>query len=77
MVVSFVNAGLMNLYQAAGVILGANIGTTITSQLVSFNISKYASVILLAGVVLLMFAKKEKNKDIAEIIVGFGILFRP
>ena len=75
MVVSFVNAGLMNLYQAAGVILGANIGTTITSQLVSFNISKYASVILLAGVVLLMFAKKEKNKDIAEIIVGFGILF--
>ncbi len=75
MVVSFVNAGLMNLYQAAGVILGANIGTTITSQLVSFNISKYASVILLAGVVLLMFSKKEKNKDIAEIIVGFGILF--
>ena len=75
MVVSFVNAGLMNLYQAAGVILGANIGTTITSQLVSFNISRYASVILLAGVVLLMFAKKEKNKDIAEIIVGFGILF--
>ncbi len=75
MVVSFVNAGLMNLYQAAGVILGANIGTTVTSQLVSFNISKYASVILLAGVVLLMFAKKEKNKDIAEIIVGFGILF--
>lgn len=75
MVVSFVNAGLMNLYQAAGVILGANIGTTVTSQLVSFNISKYASVILLAGVVLLMFSKKEKNKDIAEIIVGFGILF--
>ena len=40
MVVSFVNSGLMNLYQAAGVILGANIGTTITSQLVSFNLSK-------------------------------------
>ncbi len=75
MVVSFVNAGLMNLYQAAGVILGANIGTTITSQLVSFNISKYAPVILLVGVVCLMFSKKEKTKDFAEIIVGFGILF--
>jgi len=75
MVVSFVNAGLMNLYQAAGVILGANIGTTVTSQLVSFNISKYAPVILLVGVVSLMFSKKEKTKDIAEIIVGFGILF--
>ena len=75
MVVSFVNAGLMNLYQAAGVILGANIGTTVTSQLVSFNISKYAPVILLAGVVSLMFSKKEKTKDFAEIIVGFGILF--
>lgn len=75
MVVSFVNAGLMNLYQAAGVILGANIGTTVTSQLVSFNISKYAPVILLVGVVCLMFSKKEKTKDFAEIIVGFGILF--
>ena len=69
MVVSFVNAGLMNLYQAAGVILGANIGTTVTSQLVSFNISKYAPVILLAGVVSLMFSKKEKTKDFAEIIM--------
>ncbi len=75
MVVSFVNAGLMNLYQAAGVILGANIGTTVTSQLVSFNISKYAPVILLVGVGFLMFSKREKTKDIAEIIVGFGILF--
>ena len=44
MVVSFVNAGLMNLYQAAGVIFGANIGTTVTSQLVSFNLSAYAPV---------------------------------
>jgi len=75
MVVSFVNAGLMDLYQAAGVILGANIGTTVTSQLVSFNVSKYASIILLVGVVCVMFAKKEKIKDFGEIIVGFGILF--
>ncbi|MDE6168320.1 MAG: Na/Pi symporter, partial [Acetatifactor sp.] len=75
MVVSFVNAGLMNLYQAAGVIFGANIGTTVTSQLVSFNLSAYAPVILLAGVLAVMFCKKEKVKKFAEIIIGFGILF--
>ena len=75
MVVSFVNAGLMNLYQAAGVIFGANIGTTITSQLVSFNLSAYAPVILLVGVLAVMFCKKEKIKKFSEIIVGFGILF--
>ncbi len=75
MVVSFVNAGLMNLYQAAGVIFGANIGTTITSQLVSFNLSAYAPVILLVGVLVVMFCSKEKVKKFAEIIIGFGILF--
>ena len=75
MVVSFVNAGLMNLYQAAGVIFGANIGTTVTSQLVSFNISKYAPIILLIGVICVMFGKKEKVRDAGEIVVGFGILF--
>lgn len=75
MVVSFVNSGLMNLYQAAGVILGANIGTTITSQLVSFNLSKIAPLILLVGVVVMMFTKKEKFRKVAEVVVGFGILF--
>lgn len=75
MVVSFVNAGLMNLYQAAGVIFGANIGTTITSQLVSFNLSAYAPVILLVGVLLVMFVKKENVKKFGEIIIGFGVLF--
>ncbi|MBD5530229.1 MAG: Na/Pi cotransporter family protein [Lachnospiraceae bacterium] len=75
MVVSFVNSGLMNLYQAAGVIFGANIGTTITSQLVSLNLSAAAPVILLCGVLGMMFSKKEKLKKIAEVIVGFGILF--
>lgn len=75
MVVSFVNSGLMNLYQAAGVILGANIGTTITSQLVSFNLSKIAPLILLVGVVVMMFTKKEKARKVAEVVVGFGILF--
>lgn len=75
MVVSFVNAGLMNLYQAAGVIFGANIGTTITSQLVSFNLSAYAPVILLVGALTAMFVKSEKIKKFADIIIGFGVLF--
>ncbi len=75
MVVSFVNAGLMNLYQAVGVIFGANIGTTVTSQLVSFNLSEYAPVILLTGVLLVMFGKNDKLKKFAEIIIGFGVLF--
>ena len=75
MVVSFVNAGLMNLSQAAGVIFGANIGTTITSQLVSFNLSEVAPVILLTGVLVAMFSGKQNIKQIAEIIIGFGILF--
>ncbi len=75
MVVSFVNAGLMNLYQAAGVIFGANIGTTVTSQLVSFNLSQYAPVILLAGVIVTMFSNRQRVKEWGEVIVGFGILF--
>lgn len=75
MVVSFVNAGLMNLYQAASVIFGANIGTTITSQLVSFNLSAYAPIFLLAGVLLAMFVKKDKINKFADIIIGFGVLF--
>ena len=54
MVVSFVNSGLMNLYQAAGVIFGANIGTTVTSLLVSFKLEKIAPVILLVGVIVVM-----------------------
>ncbi len=76
MVVSFVNSGLMSLYQAAGVIYGANIGTTITSQLVSFNLSEVAPVILLLGVLTMMLGKgKQKVERIGEVIVGFGILF--
>lgn len=75
MVVSFVNSGLMNLYQAAGVILGANIGTTITSQLVSINLSEIAPVILLAGVLALLFSKSATVNKVAEVVVGFGVLF--
>ena len=75
MVVSFVNSGLMNLYQAAGVIFGANIGTTITSQLVSFNLSEYAPVFLLVGAVFVMFCKNPKIVKMAEVVLGFGVLF--
>ena len=75
MVVSFVNSGLMNLYQAAGVIFGANIGTTVTSLLVSFKLERIAPVILLVGVIMAMVCKKQKNTKFAEIIIGFGILF--
>lgn len=75
MVVSFVNSGLMNLYQAAGVIFGANIGTTVTSLLVSFKLERIAPVILLIGVIMAMVCKKQKHTKFAEIIIGFGILF--
>lgn len=75
MVVSFVNAGLMNLSQAAGVILGANIGTTVTSQLVSFNLSEIAPVFLLGGVIMVMFINNPTIKRYGEVILGFGVLF--
>ena len=75
MVVSFVNSGLMNLYQAAGVIMGANIGTTITSQLIAFNLSELAPVIIMAGIIMVMFSKKTKVQRAGEVLLGFGILF--
>lgn len=75
MIVGFVNAGLMNLSQAAGVIMGANIGTTITAQLLAFNLSDIAPLVLAIGVIMTMFSKKKKTKDLGEIVLGFGILF--
>lgn len=75
MVVSFVNAGLMNLVQAAGVIMGANVGTTITSQLVAFNLSQAAPIFLILGVIVTMFCKNNKVKQIGEVVLGFGVLF--
>jgi phosphate:Na+ symporter len=76
MVVSFVNSGLMTLTQAAGVIFGANIGTTVTALLVSFKLEKIAPLILLVGVLLVMFCKKkDKIARVGEVIIGFGVLF--
>lgn len=75
LVVSFVNAGLMDLMQAAGVILGANIGTTVTAQLIAFNLSDVAPFFLIGGVVMVMFFKQPMIKRIGEVILGFGMLF--
>ena len=75
MVVGFVNAGLMNLAQAAGVIMGANIGTTITAQLVAFKLDDIAPIFVFVGAAIVMMAKAQKRKEIGHIILGFGILF--
>ena len=75
MVVGFVNAGIMNLTQALGVIMGANIGTTVTAQLISFKLEFIAPVALGIGIILFLFSKKEKTKEIASMLLGFGILF--
>ncbi len=76
MVVGFVNAGIMHITQAVGVILGANIGTTITSQLISFDLIKLAPIFVVVGVIIQLSKKNTGNlKDVAEILIGFGILF--
>ena len=82
MVVGFVNAGIMNLAQAVGIIMGANIGTTVTSWIVSMSewgeVLKpdfFAPLLVGIGAAVIMFAKDSKKKDIGEIITGFGFLF--
>lgn len=75
MVVGFVNAGIMNLTQAIGVIMGANIGTTITAQLVSINLTMLAPIAIAIGVAFKLFSKKNKQIILGEIILGFGVLF--
>lgn len=75
MVVGFVNAGLMNLAQAVGVIMGANIGTTVTSVLIAMDLSMIAPVALFLGVFVMLFVKKDFIKHIAQTIAGFGMLF--
>ena len=75
MVVGFVNAGLMNLYQATAVIMGANIGTTITAQLISFQFDALAPIFLAIGAMIVLFTNNKNTKQIGNIILGFGILF--
>ena len=75
MVVGFVNIGMMNLNQAIWIIMGANIGTTITGQLIALDIGTFAPLLAFVGVVVTLFVKKEKLKYPGEIIAGLGILF--
>lgn len=75
MVVGFVNAGIMNLTQAIGIIMGANIGTTITAQLVSINVSMLAPIAIITGMGIKMFSKNRRQLAFGEILLGFGILF--
>lgn len=75
MVVGFVNAGLMNLAQAVGVIMGANIGTTVTGVMIAINLTAIAPLAVLIGVVMISFIKRNSVKHIGQIIAGFGILF--
>lgn len=75
MVVGFVNAGIMNLTQAVGIIMGANIGTTITAQLVSINLTAIAPIAIGTGVLINLVSNNDKTKKYAQILIGFGILF--
>lgn len=75
MVVGFVNAGLMNLFQATGIIMGANIGTTITAQLIAFKLTAVAPVFVGIGTLIVLFSKGKQNREIGHIVLGFGILF--
>lgn len=75
MVISFVNSGLMTLAQAIGVIMGANIGTTVTAQITAFNLGAYAPIILCIGALMFLFLKNNTVRHIGSIIMGFGMLF--
>ena len=75
MVIGFVNAGLMRLEQAIGVVMGANIGTTITAQMLSFKLTSLAPIAVSIGVLLAVTAKKSHTKFVAQILIGFGLLF--
>lgn len=74
-VIGFVNAGLMTLRQAIGVIMGANIGTTITAFIIGIKIENYALPIIAVGAVMLFFIKREHVRNIGQIVFGFGMLF--
>ena len=76
MVMGFINAEIMDLAQATGVIFGANIGTTITSILIELDVSGIAPICICIGAVMLLYAKKKRNRYIGQVVLGFGILFQ-
>ncbi len=73
--IGFIRAGLMTLEQAAGIIIGSNIGTTITAFLIGLSVEQIAVYLIFIGAFMLLFLSKQKLQDIARIVVGFGILF--
>lgn len=75
MTISFVHAGLMTLKQAVGVIMGANIGTTMTAQIIAFKLSAYALPVVGMGMILALFGKSKRQRYIGNGLVGFGLLF--
>ena len=75
MVIGFVDSALMNLSQAIGVIMGANIGTTVTAQITAFDLVSYAPFLLFIGCVMALFAKRSLTQNIGKVILGFGMLF--
>src|SRR5574344_967675 len=75
MVVGFVNSGMMTLGQAVWIIMGANIGTTITGQLIALDVGAFAPLMAFLGVAAIVFSKNEKVKHIGEVLAGLGILF--
>ncbi len=76
MVMGFINAGIMDLAQATGVIFGANIGTTITSVLIALDVSGIAPVCIAVGAVMLLYSKNKRYRYIGQVILGFGLLFQ-
>ena len=76
MVMGFINAEIMDLAQATGVIFGANIGTTITSILIALDVSGIAPICICVGAVMLLYSKKKRNRYVGQVILGFGILFQ-
>jgi len=75
MVVGLVNAGIMNLSQAVGVIMGANIGTTMTAQIIAFNFKSIVPYSIIIGALLVLFPKRKAHRQFGELVIGFGILF--
>ena len=75
MLMGFLNAGIMDLAQATGVIIGANIGTTITAVLIAIDVSAIAPFCIFIGTVMALFCKKQTQKYIGQVILGFGVLF--
>jgi phosphate:Na+ symporter len=70
-----VNSKLLSFKQAMGIVLGANIGTTVSSQIISLNIGKYSPILLVVGFLLILFSKKEQFQNIGKVILYFGLLF--